>query len=140
MYNMRFSKKSVSRSFTFTEGDEDTGAFLALCRVYVVKLLTIDETFTNRIIEGALDNGYDAIFSTVTGEYSLRNPHHVLPEFVIQCAITTNVNSVEKTSEVAVAPPSKPRADIEIIKIPKKGVNKTILNFRLNNINKKSKK
>ena len=115
MYNMRFSKKSVSRSFTFTEGDEDTGAFLALCRVYVVKLLTIDETFTNRIIEGALDNGYDAIFSTVTGEYSLLNPHHVLPEFVIQCAITTNVNSVEKTNEVAVVPSRKPKADFRTL-------------------------
>lgn len=111
IYNMRFSKKSVSPSFTFIEGGEDSGAFLALCRVYVVKLLTIDETLTTKIIEGALDSNYDAIFSTSTGEYSLLNPHHVLPEFIIQCSITADSNGTERSNENVEMPSRKPNVD-----------------------------
>ena len=107
IYNMRFSKKSVSPSFCCREDEEDTGAFLALCRVYVAKLLTIDEKFTTRIIEGALEGNYDAVFSTVTGEYCLLNPYHVLPEFIIQCVTTTSVNIADKAKEGTLSRSSK---------------------------------
>jgi hypothetical protein len=115
IYNMRFSKKSVSPGFTCGEVTEETGAFLALCRVYVVKLLNVDDPITNSVIKEAMENNYDAIFSTKTGEYSLLNPHHVLPEFIIQCAITTNDNNTERINEDAVTPLGTPKSNFRTL-------------------------
>ena len=79
----RFSKKSTPSRYASEEIVEGY-AYLVLCRVFVVELLTINEPFSEDIIRNAIESGYDAIFSNLVGEYVLLEPDYVLPEFIIQ--------------------------------------------------------
>jgi hypothetical protein len=85
--NLRFSRYSTpySSQSSLVNGYNNKGdTFLALCRVLVSKLKTLQGDITHDDIAKCKSSGYDAIYSCLTEEYVLLNKDYVLPEFIMQ--------------------------------------------------------
>eukprot|EP01031_Cornospumella_fuschlensis_P028288 gene28288-34156_t len=78
----RFSVLSTLPGLREGAGD-DRGVFLSLCRVVIVRQMTVDGDIGEEEVVAALRGGFDAIYSTASDEYVLLNAAHVLPEFLI---------------------------------------------------------
>lgn len=59
------------------------GVFIALCRVLVSRIRTLNTVISADDVEDAIKAGFDSIYSTANEEYILLKPQFVLPEFVM---------------------------------------------------------
>lgn len=85
----KLSEMHFSRNCTLSflrdlpKRDLEEGVFMALCRVLVSRLRTINSLITAQDVREAQKADYDALYSTVNEEYVLLRPEYILPEFVM---------------------------------------------------------
>lgn len=74
---------------SYSEPQLQQGLCLALCRVMIVRVKTINTFIEDLDISAAFQQGYDAIYSSLSEEYALLQPQYVLPEFFIHANFTS---------------------------------------------------
>lgn len=105
---LRFSKYStLSTMLSYSEPQLRQGLCLALCRVLIVRVKTIPTFIEDFDISSAFQQGYDAVYSSLSEEYALLQPQYVLPEFFIHADFTSLQNRA-LTGAYASSTPASP--------------------------------
>ena len=97
----RFSRSSASAHMVKDMSLEDisSGTFIALCRVLISRLRIVDGVVDAEKVRESSMLGYDAIYCAPTEEYTLLNPTHVLPEFIMHVKLEEGKDSEDKKSD-----------------------------------------
>lgn len=74
---------TLSQLRDLSKRDLEDGVFLALSRVLMSRLRTINSLITSQDVKDALKTDHDALYSSVNEEYVLLKPEYVLPEFIM---------------------------------------------------------
>lgn len=105
---LRFSKYStLSTMMSYSEPQLQQGLCLALCRVMIVRVKTINTFIEDLDISAAFQQGYDAIYSSLSEEYALLQPQYVLPEFFIHANFTSLQQQPQPQQSTPSQSPSK---------------------------------
>lgn len=90
---LHFSRNcTLSQLRDLPKWELEEGVFLALSRVLISRLRTINSLITAQDIKDALTTDHDALYSSVNEEYVLLKPEYVLPEFIMLVHFTSSAS------------------------------------------------